>query len=259
MRYFNDTEKLVIDYICNAKPTSDESTIRKLFEKKCDCSMQWRNDALTIYVKDPSSTQEITYLLNIICLFDYLKSEGLIYIFRNVRDSYSLINKEHGHIALNEEWDFIKPKTGKTLPGVNVKMNESNAQIALNPILLSEDISKKIFEIFNCSFFCSDTLRQIKRQDYKDDATIQYENNRCLTWIAIIISFAVGLIATIYNYKMYNQNERHHEESLSQTQKVLIVHDTLIQSGRPIVQTMNKPLPEVLNDSLKPTTSIFKE
>lgn len=259
MRYFNETEKEVIDYICVAESTSDASTIKKLFEIKCDCSMQWQNNILTIYVKGPSSDRGIvTQILNMICLLDYLKSEGLIYLFRNMRDSYSMINKEHGHIALVQEWDFIIPEAGEILPGVNVKMNENDAQIALNPIHLSKDISQKIFDFFNCSFFCSDTLRHIKSQDYKDDATIQYENNRCLTWIAIIISFAVGLIATIYNYKMYNQNEKHHEESMSQTQKVLIVYDTLIQSDTPIVKTMDKSLPDALNDSLKPTTSILK-
>lgn len=251
MRYFNDTEKEVIDYICNAKPTSDESTIIKLFDKKCDCSMQWHKGILTIYVKDPTSTKEITQLLNIICLFDYLKSEGLIYIFRNMRDSYSLINKEHEHIALNEEWDFITPKTGEILPGINVKVNENNAQIALNPIHLSEDISKKIFDFFNCSFFCSETLRHIKNQDYKDDATIQYERNRCLTWFAIGISFVVGLIATIYNSKMYNQNERHHQESMSQTQKTVIIQDTIIKSYQPYIQSGNNIPPKLINDSLK--------
>ena len=232
MRYFNNTEKEVIDYICNAKPSTEESTIRKLFEEKCDCSMQWHKDILTIYIKNSSSTNEITQLLNIICLIEYLKSEGLIYIFRNVHDTYFLINKKHGHIALDEEWDFVEPKVGEKLPGVNVKMNESNAQIALNPIHLSKDISKKIFEFFNCSFFCSETLRHIKNQEYKDDTTVQYEENRCQAWIAIIISFVVGLVATIYNCKMYNQNEIHHQEDMSQ--KTVVIYDTIKLTEQPI-------------------------
>lgn len=257
MRYFNDTEKEVIDYICNAKPTTEESTIRKLFEEKCDCSMQWHKDILTIYIKDSSSTNEITQLLNIICLIEYLKSEGLIYIFRNVKDTYFLINKKHGHIALDEEWDFVEPKVGEKLPGVNVKMNESNAQIALNPIHLSKDISKKIFEFFNCSFFCSETLLQIKRQDYKGDTTIQYENNREQTNKAIRISLGIGIgsimVGALVGGLTYCQNERHHYESISQSQKIVIVHDTIQPPNQPSIQTLNNTIQIPITDSLKST------
>ncbi len=230
MRYFNDTEKEVIDYICDVEPTSDVSTIKKLFEKKCDCSMLWNNDILTIYIKHPSSDKtNITKILNIICLLDYLKSEGLIYLFRNMRDSYSLINKEHDHIALNKKWDDTKFEKGEILPGINVKMNENNAQIALNPFHLSKDISKKIFDYFNCSFFCSDTLRHIKNQDYKDDATIQYENNRCQTWWAIGVSFLVGIVGIIGTFMTYFQNERFHREDMEQqSQKNIIIPDSTI-------------------------------
>lgn len=71
MRYFDDTEKEVIDYICDAEPASDASTIKKLFEKKCDCSMLWNNDNLTIYIEDSSSDKNIiAKILNIICLLD---------------------------------------------------------------------------------------------------------------------------------------------------------------------------------------------
>ena len=76
MRYFNNTEKEVIDYICNAKPTSDAATIKKLLETKCDCTMQFENGIFTIYVNNLAGTRKIvTEILNIICLLEYLKTE----------------------------------------------------------------------------------------------------------------------------------------------------------------------------------------
>lgn len=263
MRYFNDTEKEVIDYICDAESTSEESSIKKLFEKKCDCSMQWHNDILTIYVEDPSSHKHsITQILNIICLFEYLKSEGLIYLFRNVRDSYCMINKEHGHIALDKEWDFIETEVDEIIPGINTKYNGKVAQVALNPYHLSKDISNKIFYFFNCSFFCSETLRHIKGQDYKDDATIQYENNRRQAKKAIRISLVVGigsiLLGAFVGLVSYLQNERHHQESMTQTQKIVIVHDTIIPSDQPSLRTMNNMFPKPINDSLKSTKTKSK-
>lgn len=259
MRYFSDTEKEIIDYICEAKPTSDVATIKKLFEKKCCCSMQWHNDVLTIYIQESTSSREIvTQILNIICLLDYLKSEGLIYLFATRKVSNRLINKEHGHIAIEDILPDDIITEGPTIPMVEVKINESKAHIALEPYVLSKDISLKIIEFFNYIFVCSETLRHIKGQDYKDDATVQYEENKKQTEKAIRISFAVGVgsifIGICACSLTYCQSERHHRENMSQTQRIVVVHDTIVSSNQSITQVNSKTSSNDVNDSLKTTS-----
>lgn len=258
MRYFNNTEKEVIDYICAADSNSAMSSIKKLFETKCDCSMHWKKGILTIYVSTPSSAKDIvTRILNIICLLEYLKTQGLIYIFGNIKETKTLINREHDHIAMEDACDYLVPDEGETLPAINLEIDGNMAQIVLNPIHLSKDISNKIFEFFNCTFFCSETLRHIKNQDYKDDATMQFEENRFLTWKAIKISLGVGigsiLLGGVVGLVSYLQNERHHQESMSETQKIVFVHDTIIPSDQPRIRTVNNRLSKSINDSLKST------
>lgn len=258
MRYFNDTEKEVIDYICTADPNSDASTVKKLFEVKCDYSMQKKNDYLTIFVANPSSAQTIvTRILNIICILEYLKTQGLIYLFGNIRVSKILINKEHGHVAMEEECDFIIPDDGETLPAINIEIEGKKSQVALNPIHLSKDISNKIFESFNCTFFCTETLRQIRKQEYKDDETVRYEENKEQTNKAIKISLGIGigsiLVGIIVGCVTFCQNERHHQESMSQTQKIVIVHDTITSSDQQNYKNMNNMFSKSANDSLVST------
>lgn len=263
MRYFSEIEKEIIDYICEAEPTSDASTIKKLFEKECCCSMQWNNDALIIYIQESSSSQEIvTQILNIICLLDYLKSEGLIYLFANRKVSNRLINKEHGHITIEEILPEDIIDGGLSIPMYEVKINGSNAHITLSSIVLSKDISLKIIEFFNYTFVCSETLRHIKGQKYKDDTTVQYEENKEQTEKAIRISLRIGIgsifVGIFVGLLTYCQNEKHHLEDMSKPEKIVIVHDTIIPSYQSIIPKSTNILPKATNDSLKSNSPKYK-
>ena len=105
-------------------------------------------------------------------------------------------------------------------------------------------------------------MRHIKGQEYKDDETIQYEANKKQTKKAIWISFGVGIgsifVGVMAACLTYCQNERHHKESMSLTQKIIVVHDTIIKSKQSMVQRSNNIIPNALNNSLKPTVTIAK-
>jgi hypothetical protein len=204
MRRFSHEEKKIIDYICDASPLTNKVAVSELIQQNCHCSLSWENQKLSIYSNNVQSAKKAAeQILSLICLLDYLAEQGLIYLFKrnNFKDRH-LVNKKEGHCDLNdmeelkeyivhdEDSDFFMP-FGKT------QINGKSASFALERLVLPLDIVNKIDEYSASVFFCSETLRTIKANDYKDDATIQYEESRCQTWVGIIVAIAIGVFSIL--------------------------------------------------------------
>ncbi|MDE6271095.1 MAG: hypothetical protein K2M12_09620 [Muribaculaceae bacterium] len=237
MRQFLPEEKNIINYLCNVESISEDIAISNLIEHFCHCSLE--NIDGTIYLscnRKRSTSEVINSIMTVICLLDYLQSESLIYIFprKNVADRKEIINNSENHIKTSDN-KLVEHRP--IIIGDHIVLRYDNKQIelgetaiAINPlerVPILWDIEILFDRYVNSVFFCTETLKHIKNQDYKDDATVQYECNRCLTWIAIIVSFFVGCAGIYGNFRTYNQSEKHHFESMSQVKQYIIVHDTI--------------------------------
>jgi hypothetical protein len=201
MRHFNNTEKRIIDYICEASPLSQDIAITTLVTNVFKFTLIWDEKKLKIYGKDGESALEAAnQVMDLICLLDYLSSEGLIYLFKrkNINSSGHIYNTKEGHCNF-ENIPSIKRNLVQDegveiqLPMGKFKVGKVEGYTALTHVDLPWDIVEKIDEYSASVFFCSESLRTIKKNDYKDDATIQYENTRCQTWLAIIVAM-IGVI-----------------------------------------------------------------
>ncbi len=214
MRHFLQEEKQIIDYICNLDISSEDIAISDLLVKFCHCSFECKDNTLIIYFNEHKYSEKVVInsILTIICFLKYLESESLIYVFQrtNIQDRNEIINNEEKHFKFDDnqiteqrqipiekeiKWT-INGKTyilGNTATGISPL---SKLYIPWDLVLLVDKYAKSIL-------FCTETLRHAKGQDYKDDATIQYEETRCQTWIAIIISLLVGAASVV--------NETHHQ------------------------------------------------
>lgn len=223
MRQFTPFEKEVIDYITSLKVLSEDMAISNIITEFCHCSFQWQGDAVTVfYNKNMYSEEDIlNSILTILCLFEYLESESLIYVFErtNITDREGVLNKKENH---TKEGDNVYEKCGiSTGKGHKIVIDGTTYIIGDKAVGFSSPLSKlyipwdvvKLTDRYAKSvLFCTETIRNIKKQDYKDDATIQYENSRKQTWWAIGISLIIGIASIIGTFMTYSQNERFHEE-----------------------------------------------
>lgn len=199
MRHFSKTEKQVIDYICDTKEVSNGISVRMLLEKFCNCSMQWTDKKFSIFVEnDKDAGNILQQLVDIICLIEYLREEGLIYLFQSFKTTNKLINRTQSHTTIDEELpnDIIEYE-GASIPMVKGEVNGHPASFALTPINVSINISQFVGEFSSSFLFSTETLKTIRNNDYKDDATIQHEESTCQTWIAIIVSIVIGVASIL--------------------------------------------------------------
>jgi hypothetical protein len=205
MRRFSTEEKKIIDYICDASPLSQDIAITTLITNLFKFTLIWDENKLKIYGKDGESALEAAnQVLNLICLLDYLSSEGLIYLFKrkNISSSGHIYNTKEGHCNF-ENIPSIKRNLVQDedveiqLPKGKFKVGKVEGYTPLTHVDLPWDIVDKIDEYSASVFFCSETLRTIKANDYKDDATIQYEETRCQTWVGIIVAIAIGVLSIL--------------------------------------------------------------
>lgn len=199
MRYFSRTEKQIIDYLCDNKEQYNGISVRKLLEEFCECSMQWNDKSFSIYVNDPKEAgNTLQRLIDVICLVEYLRKEGLIYIFDSFKSTSKIINRAQGHTTIEEELpNDVFTSDDFSVPTIKGEYQGHIASFALQPINISINLSKFIKEYSTAIIFNTETLKTIKRNDYKDDATIHHEESTCQTWIAIIVSIAVGVASIL--------------------------------------------------------------
>lgn len=222
MRQFTPFEKKVIDYITSLKVLSEDIAISNIITKFCPCSFQWEDDALTVSYNENKFSKEdiLNSILTVICLFEYLESESLIYVFErtNIAGRKDLLNKKENHTKVgdivNEKRDISIEKGFKWI--INDKTYQvGDSAISISPLSklnIPWDLSKLVGKYAKSVLFCSETLRHITGQGYKDDATVQYEKSRKQTWWAIGISLMIGIASIIGTFMTYFQNERFHEE-----------------------------------------------
>jgi len=224
MRQFTSFEKKVIDYITSLKVLSEDIAISNIITKYCPCSFQWQDDALTVSYNENKYTVEdiLNSILTIVCLFEYLESESLIYVFErtNVAGRKELLNKKENHTKIDkniiaEEREISIGKEQKWIINGKPYVFSDKAvgfSSPLSKLDIPWDVVKLTDRYAKSVLFCTETIRHIKKQDYKDDATVQFEINRKQTWIAIGGSLIVGFIGIIGTFMTYFQNERFHEE-----------------------------------------------
>lgn len=273
MRILSELEKDVVARLCTLKDTSKDVAICDIITYFCPCSLKWDENSITIFFD--TDKYQTDYVLNrlitIICLFEYLQTQSLIYVFKrtNVADRKELINVRLNHVkwgdgSINEEREIaVKGNPKLTIRGKTYTFGDKATGVnPLSKVNIPWTFTQLVDLYANSVVFCTETLRHIKNQDFKDDATIQYEENRKQTKKAIKISLGIGigsiLVGVIIGCLTYCQNERHHQESLSQTQKIVIVHDTIMPSDQPGNLTVNNMLPKPINDSLKSTKTKSK-
>lgn len=238
MKTLSDLEKDVIAHLCSIKDLSKEVAICDIITKFCPCSLKWDEESVTIFydTNEYHANFVLNRLITVICLFEYLQTQSLIYVFKrtNVKERKELIN-----FSLNHSRDDNNNITHKreipihcenkfTVNGKTFTFGDK--AIALRP-LSKVDIPwnfTQLVDIYsNSVVFCTETLRHIKNQNYKDDATIQYEKSRCQTWVAIAISFLVGLFGCIGTFMSYFQNEKFHKENIKYPLNNTIKPDTV--------------------------------
>lgn len=205
MRHFTKFEKEVMNYITSFDVLSEDIAISNILTKFCHCSFQWEKNSITIYFNKNkySYSNILNYVLSIIGLFDYLEAHSLIYVFErtNISERHELINKQESHAKsddnrIQEEKEIAIGKGVKvTVDGKEYLFDDTATGISpLSKVVVPWDIAKYLDKYAKSVLFCTETLRHIKNQDYKDDATIQYESSRKQTWFAIWTSIIIGLM-----------------------------------------------------------------
>ena len=265
MRSFSHLEQEIITHICTIQSLSKDVAICDTITKFCPCSLKWDESSLTIFFDEDSYSQDyiLNRLLTIICLFEYLQSQALIYVFKrsNVEDRNWLINKSLNHAKFNDNnisVERIIPFDGDaklTLLGKTFYVDKNRNAVGLSSLSkfnVPWALVLLVDRYANSVMFCTETLRHIKRQDFKDDSTIQFNRNRRQTWFAILISLIVGVGGIIGNFFTYFQNKAYHIESITNPQQFTIIHKfrndtmTFTMSGLP-QDTINSKT--ILNNS----------
>ncbi len=259
MRTLSKFEKEVVAYLCSIKSLSKDVAISDIITRFCPCSLKWDDNSITIFFD--TNKYQTDYVLNrlmtVICLFEYLQYQSLIYVFKrtNVADRKELINVRLNHTKwgddnINEEREIsiegghkfiISGKTyifGDKATGVN----------SLDKVNVPWNFTQLVDRYANSVVFCTETLHSIKKHFYLDQPIR-------ISLVAIFISLCVGLLSGVASFITYCQSERQHQESMSQSQKIVIVHDTIIQADKPIVQKVTTLKSTVLDNALKPSTA----
>lgn len=269
MRILSELEKEVVAHICTLQDTSKDVAICDIITYFCPCSLIWDENSITIFFD--TDKYQTDYVLNrlitVICLFEYLQTQSLIYVFKrtNVADRKELINVRLNHVKwgdgiINEEREIaIQGNPKLTISGKTYTFGDKATGVnPLSKVNIPWTFTQLVDLYANSVVFCTETLRHIKNQDYKDDATIQYEKNRKQTWVAIGISLLVGIgsmfVSGFFGLLTYFQSEALHRENLSQPKEYIEVHDTIWQPIKPIMSD-TIPIP---SDSLKTALSTPK-
>lgn len=244
MREFTILEKEVIDYICGLTILSEDIAISNIIERFTNCTLQWDETSLSLSFNEEIVSEEnaLNSILTLVCLLDYLKSESLIYVFSrtNISERNEIINKRMGHIKegemISEQRRIPIDKGFKfSINGKTYTLGDSATGITLlSKTNIPWDVVEMVDKYAKSVLFCTETLRHIKNQDYKDDSAIQYEKNRRQTWWAIGISFLVGAIGIFGTYMSYYQNERFHTEDRVLLKENVIVFDNDLLTGKKI-------------------------
>lgn len=268
MRQFLPEEKKIMDYICGLEILSADIAISNIIEKFTDCTLVWDESALSLSFNEEiiSEADALNSVLTLVCLLDYLKSESLIYVFAmtNLSERHEIINKRIGHVKdgelIAEERSIPLEKGFQfSINGKTYTLGDSATGITLlSKTNIPWDVVEMVDKYAKSVLFCTETLRHLKSQNYKDDATIQYEENREQTWKAIWISLSVGIgsmfVSGFFGLLTYFQSEAHHRENLSKPKEYIEVHDIIRQPIKPIISDI---IP-ISNDSLKTALSTPK-
>lgn len=269
MRILSELEKEVVAHLCSLKNTSKDAAICDIITYFCPCSITWDENAITIFFD--TNKYQTDYILNrlitVICLFEYLHAQSLIYVFKrtNLADRKELINKRLNHVkwaegTINEEREIaIEGNPKLIISGKTYTFGDKATGVnPLSKVNVPWVFSQLVDLYANSVVVCTEMLHHIMKQNYKDDATIQFEENMNQTKKAIRISLFIGIgsiiVGIIVGCLTYCQNERHYQESLSQNEKNVIVHDTIILSELPSQCTVVDVQPKAVKDSLKTTT-----
>ena len=251
MRILSELEKEVVTHLCTLKDISKDVAICDIITYFCPCSIKWDENSITIFFD--TDKYQTDYVLNrlitVICLFEYLQTQSLIYVFKrtNVVDRKEQINVRLNHVKwgediINEEREIaIEGNPKLTISGKTYTIgNNATGVNPLSKVNIPWNFTQLVDLYANSVVFCTETLRHIKNQNYKDDATIQYEKNRKQTWKAIRITFFVGIGSMAVSIAMglltYYQSNVHHQESISQSKEYVVIHDTIVQPASPKIQ-----------------------
>lgn len=233
MRQLSKLEKKVIAHICSIKSLSTGVAICDIITKFCPCSLQWDDNSVMVFFDNNKYSTDyiLDKLLTVICLFEYLQSESLIYVFKrtNVEDRKELINQRLNHSkfdnnTFNEEREIpIEHGSKITISGKTYFLGERATGLSpLSKTNIPWNVALLVDRYANSVLFCTETLRHIKKRFYKDNATVT-------TWIAIFISVIIGVLGILGTYLSFFQNERHYKESMTNEQKCVVIRDTIIE------------------------------
>ncbi len=238
MRHYLPIEKKVIDFICEAKPFSRDIAVCDVITKFCPCSIQYENGSLKIFYDDKKYDEEFIFssILNIVCLFDYLEKESLVYFFirNNIQNHRELINYKENH-QISSNGNVLGQKDKNLGNNIVLNINDkpysidgiAHSYFPLSQISIPWSFVEMIDRFSRSTFFCTETLRHIKSQNYQDDATVQHKESQCQAWVAIIVSIVIGIFSTICSIgSSCNCNEHCVGVIQPRTNHTIIVPDT---------------------------------
>lgn len=234
MRKFSVTEREVINYIVSREKIEQMCFGTLFLELMPTLAIKKTDKGIRMYCKTSDGkavdlVQPYTKkLLDILFLIKYLEDNALIGVYRLAGEEEKILfsNKYN-----NEGEEFYEEKE-----------NGGNYHIKTNHIDYYAELSELLFHYFHSCFHASETLRELVKNNFKDEDTIRYEKNMASTKKSIGISFMIGLASIIIgtvgiwlNWKSLNQPSAYPIEHLKEIKTEIQNISTTIENQAPLI------------------------
>ena len=245
MRKFSPIEQEVIKYIVSQGKMEEMCFSTLFIELMPTIALESTENGLRIYYKkSDGKTEDIVNLywkrlLDILFLIKYLDDNTLIGV-------YHLKNGE-GKILHSDKYEK---------EGNNFYITREDGAVGVvipNFTDYYTDCGELLFYYINSCFHASETLRELVKNDFKDEDTIRFEKSMASTKKSIRISFMIGLASIIIasigiwlNWKSLNQPSAFPVEQL----------DSIKTEIRNISKTIKNQTPLIINSLPKQDTLI---
>lgn len=187
MRKFSPIEQEVIKYIVSQGKMEEMCFSTLFIELMPTIALESTEDGLRIYYKkSDGKTEDIVNLywkrlLDILFLIKYLDDNTLIGV-------YHLKDRE-GKILHSDKYE----KEGNNF--YTTREDGAVGVVIPNFTDYYTDCGELLFYYINSCFHASETLRELVRNDFKDEDTIRFEKSMISTRQAIGISLVVGIVS----------------------------------------------------------------
>lgn len=204
MRGFSDTEKEILRFMAYP-PTPQDVCIISLFENFSDCYLiEWPEDYShleLVHAQDKDWKVIRNKVFDTIILLQFLESNQYIGVFPlNILNGNQIYNRKKFEVEKDDKGNIriwakdtcklnVKIPNGKRIKGDYI----CKMLVATSVLKENTTAAEQIKRYANSSFHVTQNLRDFVDNDFQTKEDLRYNETKRQTWIAIWISFSVGI------------------------------------------------------------------